>query len=141
MAFHYRAAAYILLASLSKGGYSGKCGTQHLGEQEARLMRPSWVLLVLLTTALLVPVRVMAASLVARGAALANACAACHGPDGHSQGAIPAIANLPRQDFIAALKAFRADTRQGTVMNLIAKGLDDTDINAVAAYFATLQQR
>ena len=104
-------------------------------------MRPSWVVWVLLMTVLLLPVMVIAEPSVARGTALANACAACHGPDGHSQGAIPSIASLPTQDFIAALKAFRADARKGTVMNLIAKGLDDTDINAVAAYLATLRQR
>jgi cytochrome c553 len=92
-------------------------------------------------TTLLLPVMVLAESSMARGTALANACAACHGPDGHSQGAIPSIASLPTQDFIAALQAFRADVRQGTVMNLIAKGLDDADINAAAAYFATLRQR
>ena len=104
-------------------------------------MRPSWVVWVLLMTVLLLPVMVIAEPNVARGTALANACAACHGPDGHSQGAIPSIARLPTQDFIAALKAFRADARKGTVMNLIAKGLDDTDINAVAAHLATLRQR
>ena len=104
-------------------------------------MRSSWVLWVLLMTALSLPVVVLAEPNMARGIALANACAACHGPDGHSQGAIPSIDSLPTQDFIAALQAFRADARKGTVMNLIAKGLDDTDINAVAAYFATLRQR
>lgn len=104
-------------------------------------MRLSWALWVLLMMALLLPIMVLAEPSVARGTALANACAACHGPDGHSQGAIPSIDRLPTQDFIAALQAFRADARKGTVMNLIAKGLDDTDINAVAAYFATLRQR
>jgi cytochrome subunit of sulfide dehydrogenase len=104
-------------------------------------MRLSWALWVLLMMALLLPVMVLAEPSVVRGTALANACAACHGPDGRSQGAIPSIDRLPTQDFIAALQAFRADARKGTVMNLIAKGLDDTDINAVAAYFATLRQR
>ena len=104
-------------------------------------MRRLWTLWVLLMTALSLPVMVLAEPSAARGTALANACASCHGPDGHSQGAIPSIASLPTQDFIAALQAFRADARKGTVMNLIAKGLGDTDINAVAAYFATLRQR
>lgn len=71
-----------------------------------------------------------------RGLALANACAACHGPDGRSQGAIPSINTLSAEDFVAALKAFRGDTRQGTVMNRIAKGLDDGEIDAAAAYYA-----
>ena len=75
-------------------------------------------------------------SVIARGPALVNACAACHGSDGRSQGAIPSIDNLSAEDFIAALKAFRADARKGTVMNRIAKGVDDAEISAMAAYFA-----
>jgi cytochrome c553 len=73
---------------------------------------------------------------MARGQALVNACAACHGPDGRSQGAIPSIDNLPADDFISALKAFRADARKGTVMNRLSKGVDDAEITAMAAYFA-----
>ena len=72
----------------------------------------------------------------ARGSALGNACAACHGPDGRSQGAIPSINNLSAEDFTMALKAFRVDARKGTVMNRIAKGIDDAEIGAMAAYFA-----
>ena len=104
-------------------------------------MRPLHVLLALLAAALVLPGMATADTAALRGAALANACAACHGPDGQSQGAIPSISHLPAEDFIAALKAFRAETRQGTVMNRIAKGLDEADIAAVAAYFATLQKR
>jgi sulfide dehydrogenase cytochrome subunit len=74
-----------------------------------------------------------------RGAALAHACAPCHGSEGVSQGAIPSIRTMPRENLIEALRAFRAETRPGTVMNRIAKGLDDADIEAVAAYFASLQ--
>jgi cytochrome c553 len=73
---------------------------------------------------------------VSRGMALAYACAACHGPDGRSQGPIPSIDRLSTADFVAALQAFRAETRQGTVMYRIAKGLDDADMTAVAQYFA-----
>ena len=75
-------------------------------------------------------------SSMARGQALVNACAACHGPEGRSPGAIPSIDNLSAEDFIAALQAFRADTRKGTVMNRIGKGVDDAEIAAMAAYFA-----
>jgi cytochrome c553 len=38
---------------------------------------------------------------------------------------------------VDALRAFRNDTRQGTVMNRIAKGLEDADIEAIAAYVIT----
>ncbi len=104
-------------------------------------MRTLSAMLVLLAVTLLLPGIAAADPVAARGGALANACAACHGPEGRSQGAIPAIDTLSAADFAAALKAFRADTRQGTVMNRIAKGLDDADIEAVVSYFATLRQR
>jgi sulfide dehydrogenase cytochrome subunit len=54
---------------------------------------------------------------------------------------MPALDALSATDAIAALQAFRAATRKGTVMLRIAKGLDDADITAVATYFATLRQR
>jgi sulfide dehydrogenase cytochrome subunit len=77
----------------------------------------------------------------ARGAALAHTCVTCHGPEGHSQGAIPSLTTLSSADIVTALQAFRAETRPGTVMHRIAKGLDDADITAVATYFATLPRR
>lgn len=76
-----------------------------------------------------------------RGLAMANACTACHGPDGRSQGAIPSIDSLSAEDFALALKAFRAGTRQSTVMNRIARGLDDAEIDATAAYFVSRRGR
>src|SRR5437773_670988 len=93
---------------------------------------------VLLTVALWLPGTVAAETVTARGVALAHACVTCHGPDGRSEGAIPSLITLSSADIIAALQAFRAETRQGTVMHRIAKGLDDADIIAVATYFATL---
>ena len=92
--------------------------------------------LVLLTGGLLLTGSATAGPAAPRGMALANACAACHGPDGRSQGAIPSIDTLSAEDFVAALKAFRSDTRQGTVMNRLTKGLDDGEIEAAAAYYA-----
>ena len=77
----------------------------------------------------------------ARGAPWAQACAACHGPDGQSQGAIPALDGLSAEDFRAAMQAFRTEERQGTVMNHIAKGLSETDIEAVTTYFAAMRSR
>jgi cytochrome c553 len=104
-------------------------------------MKAALVLLLPLTLVLCLARTGAAEGPAARGAALAHACAACHGPDGKSQGAIPSLNTLSAADAIAALQGFRAATRQGTVMLRIAKGLDDADITAVATYFATLQQR
>lgn len=104
-------------------------------------MRPSSVILVPLAVLLFLSGAAAADQIVLRGAALANACAACHGPDGRSQGAIPSIATMPSETLVGALRAFRTGTRQGTVMNRIAKGLDEADIEALAVHFATPWQR
>jgi cytochrome subunit of sulfide dehydrogenase len=104
-------------------------------------MHLCYVMLVWLSAGLLLPSAEAAEPRSAAGSALINACAACHGPDGRSQGAIPALDNLSNEDFIAALKAFRAGVRQGTVMIRIAKGIDDAEISAMAAYLAGRQGR
>ena len=98
-------------------------------------------LFVLLVGLLTVPTLASAAPIPARGAAWAQACAACHGPDGRSQGAIPALDRLSAEEFRAAMQAFRTEERQGTVMNQIAKGLSETDVEAVTTYFAAMRPR
>ena len=92
--------------------------------------------LLLFMSLLAVPALANAESEPIPGLAWAQACAACHGPDGQSQGAIPALDRLSAEDFRAAMRAFRTEERQGTVMNQIAKGLSETDVEAVTAYFA-----
>jgi cytochrome c553 len=96
---------------------------------------------VLLMVLLYLPSIAAAETVSARGAALAHTCVTCHGPEGNSQGAIPSLTTLSSADIVTALQAFRAETRPGTVMHRIAKGLDDADITAVATYFATLPRR
>jgi sulfide dehydrogenase cytochrome subunit len=95
---------------------------------------------ILLLLALGLPGIASAEPAAAYGTALANACAACHGPDGQSQGAIPALNRLTAAEIVTALQAYRAEQRPGTVMPRIAKGLDDAAIQAVAAYLATLSK-
>jgi cytochrome subunit of sulfide dehydrogenase len=77
-----------------------------------------------------------AESTVTRGAMLANNCSTCHGPDGHSPGAIPSIAGKSADYIATAMRDFRAGTRPGTVMNRHAKGYSDEDIQALADYFS-----
>jgi cytochrome subunit of sulfide dehydrogenase len=72
-------------------------------------------------------------------AALANACAACHGPDGRSQGAIPTIAGMPASEFVAKMNAFGSSPREATIMDRIARGLSQAEIDGLASYFARLR--
>jgi sulfide dehydrogenase cytochrome subunit len=68
---------------------------------------------------------------------LSISCAGCHGPNGHSPGTIPSIYGRTSASIAEILRAFRADQRPATVMNRIAKGYSDTEIDAVAQEIAT----
>jgi sulfide dehydrogenase cytochrome subunit len=70
--------------------------------------------------------------------ALANACASCHGPNGRSQGAIPSLAGMPAQEFVAKMTAFRSGAGDATVMDRIAPGVSPAEVDALADYFAQL---
>lgn len=70
-------------------------------------------------------------------AVLAGSCMACHGAGGLSPGSIPAIAGRPEKDLSEILLAFRAGRPSGaTVMTRIMKGFDETEIAALARYYA-----
>lgn len=67
---------------------------------------------------------------------LAASCAACHGTNGNSAGGTPVLAGLDAAHFRLQMKAFRSGERTSTVMHRHAKGLTETEIEALAAYFA-----
>lgn len=69
---------------------------------------------------------------------LANACAGCHGTDGASPGPTPAINGLSAEDMAALLTSFKSDEVAVTIMNRIAKGYTDAEIQALAAYFGAM---
>ena len=75
---------------------------------------------------------------ITAGAMLSNSCSACHGTDGKSPGAIPAI-HGKSADFISqALTEFRNGSRKSTVMGRHAKGYTDEEIKLIADYFSSL---
>lgn len=67
-------------------------------------------------------------------------CAACHGKDGNT----PLDPTYPRlagqyQDYLAqALRDYQSDQRKNPIMGAQAKTLSPTDVENVAAYFASL---
>jgi sulfide dehydrogenase cytochrome subunit len=80
--------------------------------------------------------------------AMADTCAGCHGTHGQSVGpATPNLAGMSESYFIDSMLAFKAlpkgathaeDARPATIMNRIAKGYSDEQIEAMASYFASL---
>ena len=70
------------------------------------------------------------------GRDIAANCANCHGTDGRSRGAIPSLAGQDAQSIVQRMKEFRDGRRAATVMQQLAKGYTDAQIEAAAAYFA-----
>jgi sulfide dehydrogenase cytochrome subunit len=70
------------------------------------------------------------------GRDIAANCANCHGTDGRSRGAVPAIAGQDKAYLVQQLKDFRDGKRPSTIMQQLAKGYTDTQIEAAAAYLA-----
>ena len=64
---------------------------------------------------------------------LASSCSGCHTNDDKLTTAIPRIRGLPEAAIVQAMQAFRAGQRPATVMDRIAKGYTQDEINQLAA--------
>lgn len=74
---------------------------------------------------------------VEEGRQKAQACVACHGPDGNSQvPAIPSIAGQPRQFIEMSLIMFREGRRINEAMKPLVDKLSNADVRDLAQYFA-----
>lgn len=70
---------------------------------------------------------------------MAANCSYCHGTNGKSTGAIPALAGLEAKYFVDQMKAFRDGSRPATVMAKHANGYTDAEFEAMAKYFAAVK--
>jgi cytochrome c553 len=67
---------------------------------------------------------------------IAATCANCHGTDGVSVGDLPSLAGKPREEIVRAMQEFKSGARPATIMNQLAKGYTDEQIEALAGWFA-----
>lgn len=72
------------------------------------------------------------------GGYLASECQTCHQADGSDQG-IPSVTGWPVEDFVVAMHAYKQKLRPHPVMQMMAGRLNEEEIAALAAYFATLE--
>lgn len=67
----------------------------------------------------------------------ALACSGCHATSSGVETDVPRIIGLTAPDMKAAMIAFRTGARPATVMDRIAKGFSEPEIDAIAAWYAT----
>ncbi len=63
-------------------------------------------------------------------------CFNCHGTEGRANSAIPSIGGRDKAFLEETLKAYKAGTKQATIMNQLAKGYTDEEIAVLADYFS-----
>ena len=76
-------------------------------------------------------------ALLAYGRHLARECTSCHRPGGEGS-AIPPIAGKAAAELIELLRSYREGRKSNPVMVSVAKSLDEDEMAALAAYFASL---
>jgi cytochrome c553 len=67
----------------------------------------------------------------------AAACSGCHPASPRVISPVPRLAGVDQAAIVRALLEFRSGQRAATVMDRIAKGFTDDEIQAIAAWFAT----
>ena len=84
------------------------------------------------------------AALFASGAALAAeappgaaGCSGCHAANPRVDTPVPPLAGRPAADIAKEMIAYKSGERKGTIMDRIAKGFSDEEIQAIAAWYAT----
>jgi cytochrome subunit of sulfide dehydrogenase len=70
----------------------------------------------------------------------ASACTGCHAVHAIPDSVIPRIAGRPAVDIVGFMRSYRSGATPSSVMGRIAKGFDDAQIDAIAAWFAAQPQ-
>lgn len=68
---------------------------------------------------------------------IAESCSSCHGKKGISEHSIPSIVGLSQSELIEILNKYKNGELLGTIMNRLATGLTEEDIETLAKYFGS----
>lgn len=71
------------------------------------------------------------------GRNLAAICANCHNPDPRDNSAIEPLTGMTKAKIVKKMRAFRTDEKAATLMNQLAKGFSDAQIELIASYLST----
>ena len=72
------------------------------------------------------------------GKYLSSECSACHASSGKSNVGIPSLNGKSFKYLITALKEYKTKKRKNSIMQIVTERLDNEQINALAAYFSSL---
>ena len=67
---------------------------------------------------------------------IAASCNGCHGTNGVSQGGMPTLAGQSKADLVRKMQDFKSGKTPATIMQQLAKGYTDEQIDLAAGWFA-----
>lgn len=97
------------------------------------MIRP--IVALLIASAMATPV--LAEGDIEYGQYLSSECVTCH-QSGNTDAKIPVIDGMDAEGLTEIMKLYRAGELENPAMQTVAKRLNDEDIAALAAYFASL---
>ena len=101
-------------------------------------MRALFVLVAVLISASYVLAETPKDTSLDEGRRLGNFCSSCHGEKGYGPGqTIPYIAGQSKDYLVNSLKDMRDKKRYSTLMQLIAQGYTDEDIEKIASWYSS----
>ena len=65
----------------------------------------------------------------------ASACSGCHPASSATETSVPVLAGRDAQQIVTQMRAFRSGQRDATVMDRIAKGYSEAEIEAIANWY------
>jgi sulfide dehydrogenase cytochrome subunit len=69
----------------------------------------------------------------------AASCSGCHPARPGVESAVPRLTGRNPEGIVAQMRGFRSGQRAATVMDRIAKGYSDAEVEAIAAWYAAQQ--
>lgn len=70
------------------------------------------------------------------GRNLASTCAGCHNITGNAVPGMPSVSGQSKDALLRKLKDYKAGRQPATVMQQLAKGYSDEQLELIAAYYA-----
>jgi len=100
--------------------------------------RPMLRLFILCATIATWPLAVLAKGDIEYGEYLSTTCVTCHQLSGTDNG-IPSIVGWDTESFVKTLQSYQAKERDNPVMQMITEPMTTEEMEALAAYFATIK--
>ena len=66
----------------------------------------------------------------------ASSCSGCHAGGARVDTTVPGLIGRSAADIVAQMQAFKTGQKQSTVMDRIAKGFTDAEVQAIAEWYA-----